>query len=269
MEHFKDHTDRGYHRDYVLYGYKRGNLLAELSMFNPDVIINCAAEIYDTDCMFRSNVILTKDCLEWVTNNPKTRMIQIGSSSEYGPLSHAGSETDRINPIDMYQATKGMATILCQGFARTHGLDIAIARPYSVYGRYEKPHRLFPRLWKAFMLDQPMELFDGQHDFIYIDDFVRGISTLIYENGIPSGDIVNFGSGVQYGNFEILDLFETITGKTAPVTKIDKMAKKFETLVWKCNTDYARERYGFTCHFGIEDGIRDFIKTASYSSETS
>ena len=103
-----------YYSSHEVYGYKRGNLTTELSDFSPNLIINCAAEIYDPLSMYESNVTITKECLEWVAGNRQTAMIQIGSSSEYGPLSYASSEKDKINPVDMYQATKGMATLLCQ-----------------------------------------------------------------------------------------------------------------------------------------------------------
>ena len=250
-----------------IYAFRRGSIKLALSMFKPDMIINCAAEIYDPNLMFNANVMLVKECLEWLQMSPSTRMIQMGSSSEYGPLPHASAETDRINPVDMYQATKGMATILCQGHARSYQRDIRIIRPYSVYGKHEKSHRLFPRLWKAFVLDQPMTLFDGQHDFIHIEDFVRGVGMVAAANDVSPGDIVNLGSGKQYGNFEILEMFESITGKKAPVTKAETMAKKFESEVWVCNTTHAWEKYGFRCHHDIVSGIKRFIETAHYQPE--
>lgn len=257
-----------YYSACTVYSYKRGNLKSELSNFNPNLIINCAAEIYDPLSMYDANVVLTRECLEWVAGNPQTSMIQIGSSSEYGPVPYASSEKHKINPVDMYQATKGMATLLCQGYARTYDLDITIARPYSVYGRYEKPHRLFPRLWKAFMCNIPMTLNDGYHDFIHIDDFVRGIDLLRKKNDKPRGDIVNFGSGIQYSNFEVLSLFEKVIGHGAPVEKVNTMAKSFESSIWMCDTIYAKNAYGFTVEYDLESGIKEFLSTANYTGES-
>ena len=254
-----------YYKNQNVVTYKRGqNLYGVLLKSNPDVIINCAAEIYDPLLMVESNVFITGGCLEFIKTNPSIKMIQIGSSSEYGPMSKASSETDRINPVDMYQATKGMATLLCQGYARTYGLDIKIARPYSVYGRYEKHHRLFPRLWKAFQLGVPMNLFDGEHDFIYIDDFVRGIDTLLNTTNNKFGDIINFGSGIQSSNLAVLEMFKTVTGRSAPVTHVPGMAKQFESEIWKCDTTYARNEYGFECNYSLEAGVREFLATALY-----
>jgi len=240
------------------------NVTDTLNEFCPDVIINCAADIYNADAMWIPNVTWTYECLEYIKKNPNFKMVQIGSSAEYGPMPRASAETDRINPVDMYQATKGAATLLCQGYARQYKLDISIARPYSVYGKYEKPHRLFPRLWKAFNVNQSMKLFHGYHDFIFIDDFVRGIDMLVQHDNKPLGDIVNFGSGQQYSNAEVLQLFEKVTGRTAPIEVVETMAKAFESDVWICNTTYAKEQYGFEVEYDLESGINKFLQTAYY-----
>lgn len=249
---YKDHTMFEHHRDQ--------NIVASLNHFEPDVIINCAAEIYKADNMWVPNVLWVQDCLEYVKTHSTVQMIQIGSSAEYGPLSKPGAESDKINPVDMYQATKGAATLLCQGYARTYNLNISIARPYSLFGIYERPHRLFPRLYSAFFHNKPMDLFAGEHDFIYIDDFIRGIDILVQRKDKPLGDIVNFGSGTQTSNLEVLRLWQGITGREGPVTYTDKMAKNFESNVWVCDTSYARKNYGFETQFTLEQGIKDFIK---------
>lgn len=250
-----------FYQDHDLHQHKRHeDVGAFLDYFRPDVIINCAADIYEPNNMWKPNVLWVHECLEYVKNHSNVKMVQIGSSAEYGPLAKPGAETDRINPVNMYQATKGAATVLCQGYAREYKLNISIARPYSVFGMHERPHRLFPKLYNAFFHDQPMNLFGGVHDFIYIDDFVRGINTLVEKDDKPLGDIVNFGSGVQTTNFEVLEIWQKITGKTAPITYTDKLSKSFESEVWVCDTTYAQEQYEFKTQFTLEEGVRDFIK---------
>lgn len=252
-----------FYKDHEVFEHKRYmDLPAKLDYFKPDLIINCAADIYNAEAMFIPNVVWTQNCLEYVKENPKTRMVQIGSSAEYGPMTRPSAETDRINPVDMYQATKGAATLLSQGYARQYKLDITVARPYSVYGPGEKPHRLFPRLYRAYMKQEPMTLYQGWHDFIYIDDFVRGIDMMA--KGGLSGDIVNFGSGVQYNNFAISEMFKKIVGQDAPITVETNMAKAFESDVWICDTSYAKATYGFIAEYDIMSGIKKFIDNAQY-----
>lgn len=254
-----------FYKDREVFEHKRYmDVGAKLDYFKPDVIINCAAEIYKASDMFIPNVLWTHECLEHVKSNPNTRMVQIGSSAEYGPMDRPSSENDKINPVDMYQATKGAATLLSQGYARQYNLDISVARPYSVYGPGEKPHRLFPRLYKAFVKNEPMTLYQGYHDFIYIDDFVRGINILVNDRSKPLGEVVNFGSGKQYSNFEVAEIFKRVAGKSAPITIHEQMAKPFESEVWICDTRYAEEKYSFKTEVSLEDGIQKFLELANY-----
>lgn len=242
----------------IIQTHRGDNLTTVLNTHRPDVIINCAGEIYKQDLMYDTNVVMVKTILDWMITFPKTRLIHIGSSAEYGPLPRPSKETDRINPIDLYQTTKGMGTLLCQGYARQYGLSTAVARVYSAYGIYEKPHRLIPRLYNAFINNQSMKLYHGVHDFIYIDDFVRGIDLLVNHRDLK-GDIINFGSGKQHTNLEVKEIFEKITNTTAPIDYEDNYAKAFESDIWCCDTSYAREIYGFKISYDLEDGIRHYI----------
>ena len=250
-----------YQADNEVIEYVRGtDLFIALEVAKPDVIINCAGEIYNANAMYRANIDLVEVILEWIKRNPATKLIQIGSSAEYGPVPRATKETDPINPVDVYQATKGAATLLCQGYARQFGLSVAVARVYSAYGHYERPHRLFPRLYRAFYQSESMTLYNGVHDFIYIDDFVRGIDMLVNTETKP-GEIVNFGSGTQSTNLEIFNLWKSITGINDPmVTYEDRMNKQFESEVWCCDTSYSMLQYNYQTEFTLEEGIRDFIK---------
>jgi len=250
------HVVHCYHRD--------ENLLDTLTEFVPDIIINAAAEIYDANNMFVPNIFYVYTMLQYVGKaSQHVRMLHIGSSSEYGPTDHPTSEDTLPRPVDFYQGTKAAATMLCQGWARQFNLPIWIARPYSIYGPGEREHRLFPRLFKAFKNNEPMTLYQGHHDFIYIDDFVRGIDLILNTWDLAPGEIVNFGSGKQISNFDLLTVWETITNKTAPVAKVAELKKAFENNIWVCNTTKAAQ-LGFKCEYELETGIKDFLSKASY-----
>jgi nucleoside-diphosphate-sugar epimerase len=227
----------------------------------PEFIINCAASIYEEAYMFDSNVSLVHKLINYVKIN-NAKMIHIGSSAEYGRKSHATKETDYLDPTTLYEATKSAATMLCVGYARAYNLSIAVARPYSVYGKYEKSYRLFHKLYNAFIKNEPMSLYNGFHDFIYIKDFIKGIDTLLHaDHDIIKGDVVNFGSGKQYSNFQILDIFKSILKQDAPITIHNSMSKSFESETWVCDTTYSQQKYNFKCDYDIKNGIIDYIKS--------
>lgn len=253
-------------RGHEVYSFHRDEILTEaLDNFEPDAIINSAAEIYDYEHMFTPNIVMVQNILEYIHQcQQHCRLIQIGSSSEYGPTDHSTAEDTLLKPVDFYQATKGAATLLCQGWARLHNLPVWIVRPYSVYGPGEREHRLFPRLFRAFKHNEPMTLYQGYHDFIYIDDFVRGIDLVLQEWDLAPGEIVNFGSGVQTSNFDLLDKWVKVTGNpNSPVAKVAEMRKAFENNIWVC--DIAKSfKLGFDCEYPLEAGIKDFLLKANY-----
>jgi nucleoside-diphosphate-sugar epimerase len=110
-----------------------------------------------------------------------------------------------------------------------------------------------------------MTLFQGFHDFIYIDDFVRGIDTLVKATDAPRGDIVNFGSGEQYSNFVVYELFKYATGLSGSSVKVEeRMAKSFESATWVCDIGYAEKAYNFKTKYSLEQGIKEFVTTAQY-----
>jgi len=228
---------------------------------NPDVIINCAADIYGDSTMFESNVLLVNNILNYVKQNV-CKFVQIGSSAEYGRKQTPSKETDFLDPTTMYEATKAAATLLCIGVAKSYRLPIVVARPYSVYGKYEKNYRLFSALYDAYKSNKPMILNQGYHDFIYIKDFIRGINILVESDSEKiTGDIVNFGTGKQISNFELLNIFKNIFNYIPNCIRLnDEMVKPFESDIWVCDTTHSKQKYNFECDYDLKKGIIDLFK---------
>lgn len=248
-------------KDNLLIEYDRNYEIQEQLLFSkPDVIINSAAEIYKPELMFNSNIVLVQKILEYVRQNKTEHFIQFGSSSEYGKKDRPMSEFDSLNPRNLYEGTKAAATMLCMSYSKCYDLQITIIRPFSVYGKHEKEHRLFPKLAKSFLHGQKMTLNNGYHDFIYIKDFINGVMTILNSpKEKTKGDIVNLGYGKQYSNGEVLRIFEGVLKKTGLVEIDASFAKDFETENWICDTSYVKKRYGFEAKFDLEQGVRDYL----------
>jgi nucleoside-diphosphate-sugar epimerase len=243
-----------------IFRFERGQTMSKtLKNFSPDIVLNCAGEIYDESKMFQSNVGIVQDILEYCEKKNVEHFVHLGSSAEYGAKQRAMSEGDKPSPRNRYEATKASATMLCKGHQDS---NVTVIRPFSVFGRHEKKHRLFPRLLDYFLRGQELELSDGHHDFIYIKDFIRGVRLILEANKEESrGDTVNLGSGIQHSNLQVFEIFSKECSSPEKKVKLKVgYAKDFETGVWVCDTEYSRKKYGFQTEFSLEDGIMDLIK---------
>lgn len=240
---------------------RQDNLDNILAQVKPDFVINCAAEIYKPAEMWQPNVEMVRSCLDYIVANPSASMIQMGSSSEYGPINRASVETDPLCAVDMYTGTKSIATMICKSYAATYNTDVVVVRPYSPFGPGERPHRLFPRLWQSFKLDRPMDLVQGVHDFCYIDDFVDAVELIINSKQRTPGEIINVSSGEQTYNSTVLEIFRKLTGKHGVVNEKPTWATPE---VWRADINHVKEKYNWRPRYDIESGIAKFLKDANY-----
>jgi len=245
----------GYFRRYY------NNVKIQLERYQPDWVINCAAEIYNKDNMWTANVELLRDTLEWVRSNKKSKLIHLGSSSEYGVYDRPTKETDLTLATDVYGVTKSIGTQLCKLYASEYGVDVTVIRPYSPYGPGEASTRLFPKLWQSFKHKRPMTLVQGVHDFCHIDDFVRAVEIIMLSNKRIAGDVVNVSSGVQSTNKEVYEYFKNVFGTNGSVTEV---ADFCTPKVWQANISYVCDQYGWIPEISLKDGIEKFINKAVY-----
>lgn len=223
--------------------------------FNPDYIFHFGAEIYDDSKMFDSNIVLTYKLLETTKHINYKAFIYCGSSSEYGKKDKPMNENDILTPRTMYEATKGAGTLLCQSYASTYNKPIAIVRPFSVYGRYEKEHRFIPTLFQKFKNKEPITISPGYHDFVHIDDFIDGVLSVVYSDNIK-GEIVNLGTGIQYSNYEVYDVFKEVFGYDIELNKIQTQMRVFDTNNWVADIKKAKEKFGYSPKYNLLNGIK-------------
>jgi nucleoside-diphosphate-sugar epimerase len=241
-----------------IFVYTREDSPADILDFQPQIIFHTAADLYDIERMFDSNVKLTYDLLEITKDLNYQSFVYIGSSSEYGRVDGPMNETMPISPRTMYEATKGCGSLLCQAYAKIYNKPIIIARPFSLYGRYDVERKLIPTLYRCFSQNTKARLVEESvHDWIYIDDFIRGIIAIAFA---PKGaDIVNFGSGVQTTNLQVVRILEKIFGKSLEYEAIAGIREFDTTISWVCDTSYAKEKYGFECRYSLERGLSRYV----------
>lgn len=236
---------------------RENNFIEKIKKFQPNVIINCAAEIYDDNKMWESNIFLLKQLLDYCKNS-KCKLIHFGSSSEYGRKFHPIKETDFLDPTTMYEATKGMGTLLCSVYSRKYEFYCTVIRPFTIVGKYEKPHKFFPTLYKAWKNNTPITLSKGVHDFVFIEDFIKIINKIISHPEKEYFNIINVGSGIQLTNEEVVNLFEKVLDYKYTINHVDKL-REFDSMKWVCDNTLLKNKYGINDFCSHIEGITTFI----------
>lgn len=230
------------------------NIVDILNKNTPSIIIHSGAELYDNNKMFESNIILTYNILEYCKNATNLkRLVIIGSSSEYGKKNESMKETDCLTPQTIYAGTKCACTMLACSYSHSYNIPIFIIRPFTVYGINEKSNKFLQILFnKIRTKDFNISISQGNHDYIYIDDFIEALISIIYNND-NKFDIINIGSGTQISNHKVVEIFETVTNHK--FTRIDSLESKWcDSNCWV--SDNSKLLNYYTPKINLEIGMR-------------
>jgi nucleoside-diphosphate-sugar epimerase len=169
--------------------------------YKPRTIFNLAAygaysKQKNINLTYETNVIGTVNILESCTD--ETVYIHAGSSSEYGFNCTSPRETDPVKPNSHYAVSKVSAAYLIEFYAKVHQRKALNLRLYSIYGAWEEPDRLIPRLVEEARKGKypPLVSPDISRDFVYADDCVEAfLDAALQVNSAISGKSYNIATG--------------------------------------------------------------------------
>ncbi len=183
-------------------------------------------------------------------------LVNTGSSSEYGVKQFAMRETDMPDPNSFYAVAKVAQSLLCQHVGRTGGGTIVTIRPFSVYGPYEEPTRLIPRLMLAALDDAPIEMVSPRtvRDFIYIDDIVDAYLETEKLKAI-NGEVINVGTGLQTDLQQLVATLGKVNGAAIRTKWGTLTARTWDTQTWLADISKLRRVLGSAPRVTLEEGL--------------
>ena len=102
----------------------------------------------------------------------------------------------------------------------------------------------------------------GVRDYIHINDLTEGhIKAFEKINGESGYNIWNLGSGIGYSVFEVLELFEEITGKKIPHEVVAR--RKGDVAVSLADPSKAMQELNWKPKENLRSMIKDSLKTIS------
>lgn len=213
---------------------KKKELDSEINKIKPDIVYHCATYgVYnfqkDFNSIVNTNIIGIHNILESLLKyNDVEKIINIGSSFEYGVKSKPLRENDLSIPTTLYGISKNTQTNIAQYYAKNKNLPVITFRLFAPYGKYDSSGRLMADLMFALINKTRVKLGDKNaiRDFIYIEDVIDAL-ILGSKKSVPSGEIFNVGTGIGHTVYQVFD-------------EVQKIAKRRIDASWN-NKDRTRE----------------------------
>ncbi len=179
-------------------------LMEVVSEFQPNAIIHCAASgvrpsgigYFD---LVDLNVSATLHLFRASCAIDGCHFINISTGLVYGSQERPCRESDPVNTLHPYGASKAAADCLLRAGAERLDRHLTIVRPFSFTGLHDGGDRLFPSLLQCAAEHKPFAMSPGTQlrDFCAVEDIVEAIATILEEGEQRSRDIFNLGSGLS------------------------------------------------------------------------
>lgn len=182
--------------------------------FNPNFIINCAAEshvdrsIKSPLIFLKSNILGTFNILEVLrTSKIKCRFLQVSTDEVFGSLKlkeKKFNETTRYNPKSPYSASKASADHFVRAYGNTFNLDYLITNCSNNFGPYQNPEKFIPTVIINCIKKNKIPIYgSGKNvrEWIYVEDHCEGIK-LALEKGLSKNTYL-IGSKNEFNNIQI------------------------------------------------------------------
>lgn len=223
----------------------------------------------DVSLTYQTNVIGLVNLLEVCRPYSIKAFVHAGSSSEYGLNCKEPLENAEMQPNSHYSVTKVAAANMIKYYGTILQFPIVNLRYYSIYGEYEEPDRLIPRIIEEGMKQTypPLVQPDISRDFVYIDDTI--LATLLAANAdfdVIGGQSINIASNKKTTIRDLATEVKDIFHIPADPVWGDFKNRKWDLQEWYGNADYAKKVLGWEATTPLREGL---VKTYEWQKQYS
>lgn len=213
----------------------------------------------DVELIYKTNMLGLVNLLEIASLKGFSAFVHAGSSSEYGLNCSAPTESAELLPNSHYAVTKVSAAYLLRYYGVVKKQPVINLRFYSVYGPYEEPDRLIPRLIEHGLKGTYPPLVDPDisRDFVYVDDAVEG-AVLGAVDGVRTkpGASINIATGKKTTIQDLVQVMKKVCDiKTDPVWG-SMQNRSWDLRDWYGDASYAKEVLHWEARTTLEEGLR-------------
>ncbi len=242
------------------------SVLSTFEKHRPKTIFNLSAygaysKQNNTRLIYETNVSGTVNILETCTDIKA--YIHAGSSSEYGLNSANPKEDSELIPNSHYAVSKISTSYLISYYAKFHKIPCLNLRLYSIYGPWEEPDRLIPKIVEKGMNGEypPLVNPNTSRDFVYVDDCVEAfIDAANCVNQENSGHSINIGSGKKTTLEELTSTTKKIFNLQTDPTWGTMENRSWDTQEWYGNNEKATQLLNWQPKTNLEQGLLKYAE---------
>ncbi len=240
---------------------QRSTVKNALSQFQPNVIINFAAESHvdrSIDGPFefiQTNIVGTAVLLDEANNYYKTltgemkagfRFLHVSTDEVYGSLGDDDyfTEDTAYDPSSPYSASKASSDHLVRAWNRTFGLPILITNCSNNYGPYQFPEKLIPLMILNCLKEKSLPVYgkgDNVRDWLFVEDHCDAIYSVLSSGKL--GETYNIGGNNEIQNIDIVKIICEKMDEYSP----RKQGGNYEELI-----TYVTDRPGHDFRYAID-----------------
>ena len=240
---------------------QRSTVKNALSQFQPNVIINFAAESHvdrSIDGPFefiQTNIVGTAVLLDEANNYYKTltgemkagfRFLHVSTDEVFGSLGDDDyfTENTAYDPSSPYSASKASSDHLVRAWSRTFGLPILITNCSNNYGPYQFPEKLIPLMILNCIKEKSLPVYgkgDNVRDWLFVEDHCDAIYSVLSSGKL--GETYNIGGNNEIQNIDIVKIICEKMDEYSP----RKQGGNYEELI-----TYVTDRPGHDFRYAID-----------------
>lgn len=189
------------------------------------------------------------------------RMVNVGSSSEYGNMPAPIREDAALQPLDIYGSSKAAATILAQQMAQDGPTTLITLRPFGVFGESEDPHKLFSYIILTTLKGGPVRLTtcEQYRDYCYVGNVVDG---LLLAATVPQiqHNVFNIGTGQGRPLHDYIELIREALPTPPHILYGARAQRGRERLAPIPDIGRIQEQWGWNPRVSLEEGIEQTVR---------
>ncbi|MFC9914409.1 NAD-dependent epimerase/dehydratase family protein [Streptomyces sp. NPDC127197] len=231
-----------------------------------DVVVNAAAVVWRTteEAMRALHVEFVGRLVD-VLAGRRSRLVQLGSSYEYGPAEFGvtTTEDDQRPPTSFYGLTKRQSTEVVRRAAREHRVDGVVLRVANVFGPGAGGDSLpgMVARWLAAGEEQlPLSPLTCWRDYVDVRDVVDAVLAAATAPAADvSGQVVNISGGAAMSVRELVHRLIALSGVPSRIVELASRTV-LEPMPWQqLDISRARQLLGWRPVRNLDDSLADML----------